>query len=289
MCFFCLYYYFFQAHPNNVVQVLLEVRDHRWLILKVQDHQWLKVEKKEIFERERKKIDFTKIVFFIHSSFSDRELYESPPLQDAQDGWNSESDTVSTISDLIGLRNSRRNGLAERERQLDAHSRELERKEKTMNDRERGLQARERRLYQANVPHDQDLKQKVDRWLEKPRKQRDMFIDVDIVGFAMTQHPYTWLSSEDRRRINCVRYEIDKMQDIARENALEELCCPICFDSYRTPGREFSALGCGHIHCLDCISHMAEICGDLQNLKCAECLVKIEMDKLRRLFFASRR
>lgn len=184
------------------------------------------------------------------------------------------------MSDVIHRRTRRNIRLDERER-------EIERKERMMKQRERELEIREQRASQGNAAIETRLKKKVDDWLAQTRRARDPFIDPEIVGFAMSQHPYLWLSPDERRRINSARYELTEMEEIARRKADKEICCPICFESIRTQ-RPFTVLECGHMHCQECVEQMDRIAGPEQDARCAECLRRIDMNNLRRIYFASR-
>lgn len=177
---------------------------------------------------------------------------------------------------------------ATRENRLDRRESDVKRQEEILKQRERDIEQRERDIDQrGNHGADKKLKKKIDEWLAKPRFVRDPFIDYEIVGFAMSQHPYLVLSSEERRRINSTRLELEEMQEIIRRKINKEFCCPICFDSIRTP-RTFMVLECGHLHCHDCIQGMDKAAGPEANPSCSECSQEIHMNQLRSIFFASR-
>lgn len=195
-------------------------------------------------------------------------------LEDRQDFDDTSATSVVSMSDYMRRRNLR-------ETRLDQREHEIKRKEEILKQRERDLEQR------ANYGTEKALKKKIDEWLAKTRRSRDAFIDPEIVGFAMTQHPYLWLSSDERHRINSTRLELEEMQEISRRKADKEICCPICFDSIKTP-RPFTVLECGHMHCEECVQQMDRTAGPEQNARCAECFEDIHMDKLRRIFFASR-
>lgn len=178
--------------------------------------------------------------------------------------------SIVTMSDILHQRFDRNIRLDRREQQLKDKERELEIREKVINN---GIE--------------KILKKKVDEWLAKPREQRNVIIDHEIIGFAMNQHPYLWMKPEDRRRVNSVRYELEKMEEIAHRNANREYCCPICFDSIQT-NRPFSAPECGHMHCDDCIKEMVRIAGPGNSARCTKCLMDINMANVRRIFFAGR-
>lgn len=199
---------------------------------------------------------------------------EELPLADREDFADTSNTSVVSMSDIIRRRNTR-------EMRLDRRESEIKRKEDILKQRERDLEQR------GNHGAEKALKKKIDDWLGKPRGSRDPFIDPEIVGFAMSQHPYLWLSPEERRRINCTRVELEEMQETVRRNANKEMCCPICFDSIKT-ARPFTVLECGHIHCEECVKEMARIVGPERNARCGECFKDIHMTNLRRIYFASR-
>lgn len=164
-----------------------------------------------------------------------------------------------------------------------------------MLERERSLAARERAVQQTC--RQRDLIKKLDQWLATPINHRDIFIDPQLVCFVMSEHPFVYMQEHERRRINMARIDIDRMREIYYSEQLNELCCPICFDSLQSPRKRIIALECGHVYCLNCIEMMQLSIRELAiehgedanvNARCCECNREINSQKILRLFFAQR-
>lgn len=142
----------------------------------------------------------------------------------------------------------------------------------------------ERRGY-TNQPDD-ELKRRADEWLAQRLMNRAFWINPDIIGYAMASHPYMWMTRQDRRRLNKLRYEIDRFQETMEQNPQEpnhlDAVCPICFDGIQL-GKEFWLLLCGHVLCEECISGIRN---HQPEPKCGVC--NAELETIRRIYFSFR-
>lgn len=139
--------------------------------------------------------------------------------------------------------------------------------------------------YHHNVNRDDQLKKRIDVYLNSPSK--GMYIDPDIVGYAMVNHQYMLMTPDERKRLNNLRLEVARVQSLIAQNndaVPTEPICPVCFDEIKF--KPVVVLPCGHIHCADCFARIRA--NDNSEVgRCAVCATTIGDDSFR-LFLSYR-
>lgn len=139
--------------------------------------------------------------------------------------------------------------------------------------------------FHHNVNRDDQLKKRIDDFLNSPSK--GLYIDPDIVGYAMVNHQYMLMTPEERKRLNNLRLEVARVQSLIAQNNYEiptDPICPVCFDELKF--KPIFVLPCGHIHCSDCVDRIRSD-DSSQVGRCAVCASTIGDDSFR-LFLSYR-
>lgn len=123
-------------------------------------------------------------------------------------------------------------------------------------------------LNQAQT-RDEQLKKKIDDYLKSSSK--GLYIDPDIVGYAMVNHQYMLMTPVERKRLNDLRIEITRVQTLIAQSNNQiptDPICPVCFDEIKF--KPVYVLPCGHSHCTICLERIqADDPSDVGN--CAIC------------------
>lgn len=166
--------------------------------------------------------------------------------------------TLSSISFSTVVQNRRERSMRERERSV------LEREEEVRQRADR-LDQLEQKMNMTlhkkrETPHEQ-LKAKIDSFLANDIPN-NCFINASIVGYAMAQHNYLFMSTPDRERLDNLRDKIKEVERLATQSRRQkpDPICRVCFEDLRNDGIVAYSIACGHVFCKKCVDRIRDKC-----------------------------